>query len=156
MNWKTGKNPQSLCDSRLFATCLGFNPDEDKRDSGNASALANDIVEFTLEIWDTGAHLDLKGFHGENFYSHINAFTNVEGEMLNEEVVSDEGILAELNFDSDAILDEIGLIVAKNWLLASRLYLAPLLVGRKSQRLADQLFAFYATANSTFLPCFSV
>lgn len=39
---------------------------------------------------------------------------NVEGKVLDEQVVCDKGVLTQLNFYCDAVLEEVRLVVAVN------------------------------------------
>ena len=115
----------------------GSTPIKDKRDGGNASALPNDVVKLALVVRNSRTHLALEGLHWKNFHPHVDAITNIEGKVLDEEIVRNEGILAELNLDCDAILNEVRLIVAEDRRLACGFYLALLLGGRHGKRLTD-------------------
>jgi len=67
-----------------FISQLGSNSNDDKRYCRNTPALPDDIVEFSFVVSDTGTHLRLKGFHGQNLDAYVNTVTDVKGQMLYE------------------------------------------------------------------------
>jgi hypothetical protein len=83
----------------------------------------------------------LQGLYRENFNSDVNTITDVEGQMLYEEIISNEGILAELNLNGHPVFNEICLVVTKDRCLASGFDFPLLFLGRHGKRLPNQLLA---------------
>jgi hypothetical protein len=79
----------------------------------------------------------LQFLHRQNFNTNIDHVSDVEGEVLNKQVIGHKGILAELDFDSHAAFDEISLIVRVDRLESGGLDFRLLLVGGHMKRLPD-------------------
>ena len=83
----------------------GLRSDTNKhqRDGGNSSALTHDIVQCTFAVSWPGGHLLLHCFHGKNLNPHVYRVAHIEGHMFHEEVIGNETVLSELNFDSHSL-----------------------------------------------------
>jgi hypothetical protein len=73
----------------------------------------------------------LQFLHRQYLNADVNLVANEESHVLDEEIVCDEGVLAELHPKSDALFHEIGLVVRRNWLEASFHNFLSLLLGWK-------------------------
>ena len=98
-------------------------PTTTKGTAGTSTAIANQIVEFTLIVWYSGRHLIVESFHRHDLDADIDFVADEKCHVFDKEIKRNESILAELNLDGNAIFDEIRLIVRINWRQASRLNL---------------------------------
>lgn len=132
---------------------LRFNANKHEWDRRYSSALAHNIIKLALIVGDSRAHLALERFHRENLDSHVDTITHEEREVLDKEIISDECVLAELNFNCYAVLNEICLIITEDRCLACGFYLPLLLLCGHRKRLTDQLFtSSNPVAHSAFIP----
>lgn len=56
----------------------------------------------------------LQCLHRQNFDSNVNLVANVKRQMFDEQVVGDKRVFAELDFNGNAILNKISLVVTEN------------------------------------------
>jgi len=61
--------------------------------------------------------LALQCFHRQYLNPNVYLVSNVEREVLYEKIVGNKGVLSELNLNSNAVLDEISLVVTVYGLL---------------------------------------
>ena len=90
---------------------LGSNANQDERDCWNTSPFADEIVKLPFVISDAGGHFLLQLFHGEDFIANIDDIANEERHVLDEQVISDKRIFAELYLDGDSFLHKISLVI---------------------------------------------
>ena len=95
----TGERRKSIRGSGGAGLLLGSDADEYQWYGRDAPALADDVHQVALVVGDAGGHFAFQFFHGQDFDAHVDDFGDVEAEMLYEQVVGDEGIFAELDFD---------------------------------------------------------
>lgn len=62
----------------------GCDTDENDRNGGNATPIADYVVELPLEVWRSGRHVLLEFLHRDKFNAHVDLVAHVEGEMLHE------------------------------------------------------------------------
>ena len=60
----------------------------------------------------------MERLHCKNLNANVNLIADVEGKMFHKQVIGDEGIFAELDFNGDSIFYEIRLVMAENRRLA--------------------------------------
>ena len=94
-----------------FTASSRCNTDQNERHRWDASALTNQIVKLTLIVSDPGRHLLLQFFHRQNFDADIDDVADVKRQVLDKQIICNERILTELDFDGNALLHKIGLIV---------------------------------------------
>ena len=73
--------------------------------------MPDNVHQVALIVRNTGRHFSFQIFHGQDFDTYVDDFGDVKTEMFYKDIVGDESVFPELNFDSHAIFYEIGLVV---------------------------------------------
>ena len=73
--------------------CLWDYADQDEGHGRIPTAGSNEIVQLTFVVRDAGRHLVRQHLHRQYFYPNVNDITNVEGQVLYEQIICDERIL---------------------------------------------------------------
>ena len=84
-----------------------------QRHGGNAASFPDQIVKLSLIIGDARRHFGLQFLHWQNLDSHINHIADIKRHVLDEQIIGNEGIFAELHFDCDALLYKIRLVAGQ-------------------------------------------
>ena len=85
----------------------GDNSEQDRWNGGNTPSLTYDVEQIPFVIGNARGHFSLQLLHWQNLDININDIRHEETQMLHEQMVGYESILAELNLDGNSILHKI-------------------------------------------------